>query len=100
MLNSGYKQGPFVDKCEKEKNGSFKIIHLDPYSPKVFGSIKNFDSVLATRCILLIMPPLSGNKDIVFREVEYNDPDWSRIVALQRQGYTFILEDCKFLERG
>lgn len=58
ILRSGYKRGVFVTKCEPEGNkGKFKVLRLDPYSPKALSGIQGLEDALASRCIPIPMMP-------------------------------------------
>ncbi len=79
MFNSGYKYGAVIKKCETI-NKSIQIVEFDAYSPKVFGGIGAIHSVLTTRCIPIIMPPIKViERSILHTEVDFNDKSWDEI---------------------
>ncbi|HAZ10809.1 MAG TPA: hypothetical protein DCY56_06870 [Candidatus Omnitrophica bacterium] len=79
MYNAGYKKGSFCGKCEQVNEYSQWLPkQFEAYSPKMFASIKGFESSLSSRCIPIIMLK-TGNKEIKNRELNNNDKSFQDI---------------------
>lgn len=79
MLNAGYKRGTMIGKSEQGGRGSkWHPVRFEAYSPKVLAGINSLPQTLTSRCIPLIMVK-SGNRELINREVDENDPDLLRI---------------------
>lgn len=81
VLRSGYKQGIYVTKCEKDSEGRQKVIRLDPYSPKALSGIKGLEDALSSRCIEVLMLRTT-NAEIANSEIVPLSSEWKDIRAL------------------
>jgi len=81
VLRSGYKQGIYVTKCEKDAEGRQTVIRLDPYSPKALSGIKGLEDALSSRCIEILMLRTT-NADIANSEIVPLSSEWKDIRAL------------------
>ncbi len=81
ILRSGYKQGIYVTKCEKDEDGNFVVVLFDPFSPKVLSGIKGLEDALSTRCIELMMLRTTNIK-VANSEIVPSSSEWSEIRAL------------------
>jgi hypothetical protein len=79
ILNAGYKRGSYIGKSEQsKKDGLWKPVKFEAYSPKVLAGINNITATLASRCIPIIMLR-SNNKTVVNKEVDEDSPIWSSV---------------------
>ncbi len=81
LLLSGYKNGAKTYRSEeKSEDGvkKFEVREFDLYCPKMLANITGLEEVLESRCISLTMKS-ALNQTIANREVDINDPIWSKI---------------------
>lgn len=81
VLRSGYKQGIYVTKCEKDAKGNQYVIRLDPYSPKALSGIKGLEDALSSRCIEILMLRTT-NIAVANAEVVPSSSDWENVRSL------------------
>lgn len=89
MLNSGYKKGSKVPRCEKQ-DGKQVVKEYDVYCPKMFAHVKGKVSrTLISRCIRIIMQRTKPNDERGERWPEEHKPIWQE---LRNELYIFALE--------
>lgn len=92
MLNSGYKKGATVPRCEKGRN-KFDVLEYDVYCPKMFAHVKGKVSrTLISRCIPLIMKRAKPKDKRSERWMEKHNSKWQE---LRNDLYVFGLENWK-----
>ncbi|MFX0199718.1 MAG: hypothetical protein ACFFCW_26650, partial [Candidatus Hodarchaeota archaeon] len=100
MFNSGYKRGNTAGKVEAtNRKGKWEARRFESYSPKMFASIKNLDSVLKTRCIPVVMVE-SSNMELKNRLVNSEDPIFQSIRDKLYWGMMTYHKEIKELYQG
>lgn len=90
MLNSGYKKGACVPRCEKEGNKQI-VKEYDVFCPKMFAHVKGGVSrTLLSRCISLVMQRANPNDIRGDRLPKKQDKRWQN---LRNELYIFALEN-------
>lgn len=87
LLLSGYKKGAKVYRVEKNRKEELHPEAFEIYSPKVLANIQGLEDVLEDRCKNVYLKR-SRNKDILNRDVDENNPQWSK---LRNELYVFYL---------
>ena len=90
MLNSGYKKGATVPRCEKEKEKQI-VKRYDVYCPKMFAHVEGkVSKTLISRCIRIIMERAKPNDNRSEIWPEKHNPIWQ---ALRDELYIWALEN-------
>jgi len=76
VINSGYKAGGSVPRCEGEKTKRVELFEV--YSPMALAAIKNLNAVTEDRCIPLVLQR-GAAREKLNREVELSAPIFGRI---------------------
>ena len=75
IINSGYKQGGAVDRCEGEER---QVVSYPVYAPMSLAGIKGLNAVTEDRAIVVVMQR-SRDPQRLNAQVLPDDPDWGQI---------------------
>jgi len=75
ILLAGYKQGGQATRMERVGD-SFKAMSFDVFGPKAIAGVSNLPSVLASRCIPIMMFRATRNSAVPKRRINPTGPIW------------------------
>jgi len=77
IINSGYKQGGAVDRCEGEER---QVVSYSVYAPMSLAGIKGLNAVTEDRAIVVVMQR-SRDAQRLNAQIMPEDPDWGQLRA-------------------
>jgi len=91
ILYSGYKKCGFVYRSSKTAKEKIVPEKFEVFSPKIFVTFEGLEDILTDRSVEIVMIR-TDKKEISDREIDENDPIWTKI---RNKLYVFALENWK-----
>lgn len=95
VLRSGYKKGAKADRSDMT-TPSYTPRSYEVYSPKALSTIASLDSVLGSRCIIILMQPTS-RKEKSDRALKEESPQWQEIRDML---YPFLFRNWRTIQQS